>query len=81
MDIDIATYRVRIGTFHPRALHLKTKVYEPKRNSMKNFSVFNLSRTMLYIILFSMITTNIINGPSNYYKKNAFCNIRQFTPK
>ena len=41
MDIDIATYRVRIGTFNPRALNLKTKVTKPKRNSEKKCSILS----------------------------------------
>ena len=64
MDIDIATYRVRIGTFNPRALNLKTKVTKPKRNSEKNFSIYNYLRSILYIIL--LIVPAITLGKIKY---------------
>ena len=81
MDIDIATYRVRIGTFNPRALNLKTKVTKPKRNSEKNFSFYNYLRSILYIILLCLITTNVMYCASNYSRKNQIYNVSQYTSK
>ena len=81
MDIDIATYRVRIGTFNPRALNLKTKSTKPKRNSEKNFSIYNYLRSILYIILLSLITTNIMYCASNHSGNNKIYNVNQYTSK
>ena len=61
MDIDIATYRVRIGTFNPRALNLKTKVTKPKKKFGEELFILQLFE------IYSLHNTAL----SDYYKCNV----------